>query len=167
MRYAPAAIALSLLAGLTASVGYGATRHPDARAVALVQQGHAAVQAGDMQAAIGNYESALVLDPAYGQAFIDLGHAVMREGLDGKALHYFRQAQQRDPGNYAAIAGEGEALAAKGAEKDAQKTLAKLQTMCGKTCPEAQQLAAAIARGPKKVETAEAEKPGTAPVQKN
>ena len=45
-------------------------------------------------------------------------------------------------------AAEGQALLAKGAVKQAQADLAKLQKLCRTGCVESQQLAAAIAKGP-------------------
>ena len=54
---------------------------------------------------------------------------------------------ERDPQDLAAIAGEGEALAEKGAMEKAQRNLAQLENLCGKDCAESRELAAAIARG--------------------
>ncbi len=54
----------------------------------------------------------------------------------------------RDPENLAALAGEGEALAEKGALSGARENLAQLESLCGATCAEVAELNAAIARGP-------------------
>src|SRR6476661_6398251 len=51
MRYAPAAVALSLLAGVTASVSYGASRAASPAAVALERSGQAQLNAGKVQEA--------------------------------------------------------------------------------------------------------------------
>ena len=81
-------------------------------------------------------------------------------GLQGKALHYYREALERDPQNRAAISGEGAALVEKGAVEKARRNLARLQGLCGCTCPQTRDLAAAIARGPaERVVTADAVKP--------
>ena len=159
MRYTPAAIALSMLAAVTASVGYGAEREPDARAVALMAEGRAQLQAGETQAAIDSFEAALTIDPAYTNIYLDLAEASRLEGLQGKAIHYYREAQARDPENLAAISGEGEALMEKGAVEGARENLARLEDLCGTTCAETQELAAVIDRGPPKVMTAEAVMP--------
>jgi tetratricopeptide (TPR) repeat protein len=157
MRYAAPALALSLAVALTASAGFSADRQPDPRAAALVTQGKSKLAAGEVQGAIDDFEAALALDPGYTATYLELGEAARREGLQGKAIHYYREALARDPKNLAAISGEGEALLEKGAVDKAKRNLAQLQSLCGATCSEAQQLAAAIEQGPKQaVLTAEA-----------
>ena len=155
MRFLPAAAALSLVVAVSASVGHGAERTPDAQAVALVAQGRAALQTGDTQAAIDSFEAALVIDPGYTQVYLDLADAARADGLQGKAIHYYREALEREPKNFAAISGEGEALLEKGAVEKARRNLAQLESLCGEGCSETLQLAAAIDRGPP-VMTAEA-----------
>jgi tetratricopeptide (TPR) repeat protein len=166
MRYLPAAVALSLLAAVTASVGQAAPHEANPRAVELVAQGKAQLGAGNLQRAIDSFEAALAVDPAYSAVYLELADAARQEGLQGKAIHYYQQALQRDPNNLAAISGEGEAMVAKGAVEKARGNLAKLKSICGNGCSEAQQLAAAIAAGPKqKVLTAEAVTPDAAVTQ--
>ena len=70
-------------------------------------------------------------------------------GLQGKAIHYYRGALERDPNNLAALSGEGEALLEKGAVEKARRKLAQLESLCGTSCSQTQQLAAALERGPK------------------
>lgn len=157
MRYAPVAAALSLLVAVSASVSSGAERDPDPRAAVLIAQGDAALKAGDSQGAIDAYESALAVDPGYTPIFLELAEAARVDGLQGKAIGYYREALLRDPDNLAAISGEGEALVEKGAIEKAKRNLARLESMCGENCSEARTLAVAIAAGPKKpVYTAEA-----------
>jgi len=125
MRYTPAALALSLLAGVTASVSYSAPPEPlGPRAAALVSH-------GALELANGRTES-----------------AIDAQGLQGKALHYYREALERDPQNLAAISGEGAALVEKGAVAKARRNLVRLQGLCGNDCAETRELAAIIARGP-------------------
>ena len=160
MRYSPAAMAISLLVAVTSSASLGAGTQPDPRAQALVAEGRAALAAGDAQAAIDAFEAALVIDPAYGAVYIELGHAARAEGLQGRAIHYYREALERLPDNLSAIAGEGEALAEKGAIDTARENLARLQELCGAQCAETVELAAAIERGAlPRVMTAEAVSP--------
>ena len=166
MRFTPAVVALSLLAAVTASVSYGAEREPDPRAAALVAEGQSALRAGQVQAAIDAFEAALTIDPAYTAIYLDLAEAARREGLQGKAIHYYREALERDPDNLAAISGEGEALLEKGAVEKARRNLAQLESMCGGECEETRQLAAALQRGPQAtVLTAEAVTPSTVVTQ--
>lgn len=151
MRYTPAALALSVLAVVSASVGQGAPPAPlEPRAAALVAEGRAALAAGKVDPAIDAFEAALVLNPGHVAIVLNLAEATRRQGLQGKALHYYREALERDPNNQFAIAGEGEALVEKGAVEKAKRNLARLQQLCGGDCPPAQQLAAAIASGPAK-----------------
>lgn len=149
MRYSPAALALSLLAAVTASAGYSAAPRPlEPRAAALVAQGRAELDAGRFDPAIDAFESALVVQPGSVQVLIELAEATRRQGMQGKALHYYREALEADPQNVAAISGEGAALVEKGAVEKARRNLARLETLCGSGCEATRQLAAAIAKGP-------------------
>lgn len=147
MRFAPAAAALSLALVMTASVGRADNQQPDPRASALITQGRAALAAGETQRAIDAFETALAVDPAYTPIFLELAEAARREGLQGKAIRYYREALSRDPGNFAALSGEGAAMFEKGAVEKAKRNLAKLQSMCGSSCPETVDLQATLARG--------------------
>lgn len=161
MRFAPVGVALSLALVLTASAGQGAAPQPlDPRAAQLVSEGKTALAAGNADAAIDAFEAALAVQPGSAEITLGLAEATRRQGMQGKALHYYREAIEREPRNYAAIAGEGQALLEKGAVEKAKRTLTRLQLSCGANCPETKQLAAAIARGPmERVVTAEAVKP--------
>ena len=147
MRFAPAAAALSLLFAVTASVSSGAEREADPRAAILIAKGQAALKAGDAQAAVDSFEAALAIDPAHTPIILELAEAARREGLQGKAIRYYREALSRDPDNLAAISGEGEALVEKGALEKAKRNLAKLESMCGAACPETAQLQLSIRQG--------------------
>jgi len=148
MRFAPAAAALSLFLATTASVTIAQDRAPDARAASLILQGEAALNAGETQAAIDAFEAALSVDPGYTPIFIKLAEAARQDGLQGKAIRFYREALARDPENFAAIAGEGAALVEKGALEKAKRNLARLQSKCGDTCPETVALQSTISAGP-------------------
>ena len=169
MRYAPAAAALSLAFALSASTGFAAPREPDPRAAALTAEGQAALQSGDTQGAVDAFEAALAVDPGYTPTLLRLAEAARASDLQGKAIGYYREALTREPGDIDAIAGEGAALAEKGAIAKAKEKLALVEKACGKTaCAPAQQLSAAIARGPVvRVQTAEVVLPGDKPTQAN
>ena len=79
------------------------------------------------------------------------------------------EALAREPKNVDALAGEGAALAEKGALAKAKEKLAQVEKVCGKqACAPAQALAAAIARGPVvRIQTAEAVVPTAQPAQAN
>lgn len=167
MRYYPAALALSLLAAVTASAAFSAPQQPlDPRAAALVTQGRAALNAGNIDQAIDAFESALTVAPGEAAIFLDLAEATRRQGLQGKALHYYREVLERDPQNVDAISGEGAALVEKGAVEKAKRNLARLEGLCGANCGATKALETALAKGPTPVVvTAEALKP--APVVTN
>lgn len=148
MRFGPVAAALSLALVMTASVGQARDPQPSARAAMLIAEGNAALTAGQPQKAIDAFEAALAVDPAYTPVFLYLAEAARREGLQGKAIRYYRETLKRDPGNLAAISGEGAALVEKGAVEKARVNLSKLQSICGRGCPETQRLAIVIQRGP-------------------
>lgn len=162
MRFAPAALALTLVLGMTASMGKSEDRDPAPRAAMLIAEGRAALESGQPQRAIDAFEAALTVDPGYTPIVLELAEAARREGLQGKALSYYRETLERDPGNLAAISGAGAALIEKGAIEKARQHLVQLESLCGNDCPETQELAAAIQRGPQpQVLTAEAVMPDT------
>lgn len=149
MRYLPAALALSALAAVTASVGYSAPPQTvDPRAAALIAQGRAQMAAGNLDAAVDAYEAALVIQPGNTAIYLALGEATRRQGMQGKAIHYYRLALDADPQNVLAISGEGSAMAEKGAMEKARRNLSRLEGLCGASCEATKQLSAAIARGP-------------------
>lgn len=147
MRFGPVAAALSLFFAVNASVGQAETYEPNPRAIALVAEGRAALAGGDAQAAIDSFEAALAVDPGYTGIFLELARAARQDGLQGKAIRYYREALERDPGNFAAISGEGEALVEKGALEKAKRNLVELRNTCGSECPETLALQTSIARG--------------------
>lgn len=150
MRYSPAAAALALLASVTASTGHSAPPVPlDPRAAALIAQGRQDMLAGQVNEAVDNFESALTIQPGHLTIYLNLGEATRRQGMHGKALHYYREVLKLDPDNQQAIAGEGEALVEKGAVEKARRNLARLEQICGTMgCAATNRLSAAIARGP-------------------
>lgn len=149
MRYTPVALALSLVVAVSSSVLHSAPAEAlDPRAAALLEQGRAAMETGRTDAAVDAFEAALAVQPGNVQILVDLAAVNRRIGLQGKAIHYYRQALATDPRNLAALSGEGAAMAEKGAVEKANRNLARLKTLCGGDCPESRQLASVIARGP-------------------
>ncbi|WP_238339189.1 tetratricopeptide repeat protein [Novosphingobium ginsenosidimutans] len=149
MRYTPAALALSLLAAVTASVSISAPPVPlDPRAAILVADGRKALASGDANAAIDDYEAALAFQPGHVAILLNLAEATRKQGMQGKALRYYREVLEVEPGNIYALSGEGMALAEKGAVERARRNLARLEQVCGANCVPARELAAAIQQGP-------------------
>ena len=161
MRYSPVALALSLMVAVSSSVIHSAPGTSlDPKAAALVAHGRAELAAGRIDPALDAFESALVISPGSAPILIGLAEAQRAQGLQGKALHYYREALEADPRNLVAIAGEGEALAEKGALEKARRNLARLKGLCGAECREARDLAALIERAPaQRIVSAEAARP--------
>ena len=103
---------------------------------------------GNAEAATDAFEAALAVDPGYIAAYLALGDAARVEGLQGKAIHYYREALERDPDNLLALSGEGGAMVEKGAVEKARRNLAKLEGLCGKGCAEIASAGDEDRRGP-------------------
>ena len=145
MRFTPAALALSLLAGVTSSIAWSdAGEELGPRAAQLVAAGDALLVKGDVNGAIDAYEAALVSQPGSPSVLVSLAEATRKQGMQGKALHYYRSALVSDPRNVAAISGEGAALAEKGALAKAKRNLAQLESLCGTDCDATRKLAALL-----------------------
>ena len=94
MRYYPAALALSLLAGVWSSTGETAEPQPlDPRAAGLLTQGQLNLEAGRLDYAVDAYESALSIQPGSVTILLELAAATRKQGMQGKALHYYRLAR--------------------------------------------------------------------------
>lgn len=169
MRYTPIAAAISLFVAVSASSSFGqapVTTNP--HVAELIDSGRTALAAGDLDGATDRFEAALAIEPSSTQAYLQLAEVSRAKGMQGQAIKYYREAQERDPGNLAAISGEGAAMAEKGAVTQAEGNLAKLQSMCGTNCSEAAELASVIARGPlPKVKSAEAAATTSEPAARN
>lgn len=145
MRFTPAALALSLLAGVTSSIAWSDTGEElGPRAAQLVAEGDARIVRGDINGAIDAFEAALVVQPGNANVLISLADATRKHGMQGKALHYYRSALVSDPRNVAAISGEGAALAEKGALAKAKRNLAQLERLCGSDCEATRKLASVL-----------------------
>lgn len=149
MRLTPPAIALATVLATVSSVSH--SQRPDnqidIRSLALMRFAQGEVAAGRLGAANDALESALAVDPRNRQAFVVLAEVAKRQGLPGKAIRFYREALLIEPNDVVALAGQGEALVAKGAVTKARENLARVKTLCTANCPEQQNLAAAIERG--------------------
>ena len=148
MRFALPAAALSLALTITASVAFADARDPSPRAGVLIAEGRSALDAGDTQKAIDAFEAALAVDPGYSPIFINLAEASRQDGLQTKAIGYYRQVLAKDADNFAALSGEGEALVELGAVDRAEVNLAKLESLCGEGCEATRSLSQTIAAAP-------------------
>lgn len=166
MRLTPIALSVALALATMASAGHG--QRPDdqidPRSMALLQQGQALTASGQFNQAIDVLESALVLDPRNRGAYVALARVAQAQKLPGKATRLYSEALKLEPNDVGALAGQGEALVQRGAVERAKRNLERIKTLCRGECPQAQTLAAVIAKGPPpEVVTAQA----PAPAQKN
>ena len=113
--------------------------------VALQKQGEAAQHQGDLEAAVGYYESSLAADPRNRSAIIALAQVARAQGLPGKAIGLYREALLLEPNDITALTGQGEALADKGAIEIAREKLADAQRACKGSCPQIAALEKTIA----------------------
>lgn len=149
MRISGLALAAGLLLGSYA-VPSAAVR-PDSAiepvSVALVASAVDAQAAGDLDGAIGFFESALAVDPRNRSAFVGLAQIARAQGLPGKAIGFYREALLIEPQDVGAIAGQGEAMVEKGAIELAKQNLADARKICRDGCPQLASLEAAITKG--------------------
>ncbi|HVQ08335.1 MAG TPA: tetratricopeptide repeat protein [Allosphingosinicella sp.] len=150
MRLTPIVFSLALAAATISSSGYG--QRPDdqidPRSTSLVSQAEAQTAAGRHQEAIDLLETALAVDPGNRGAYIALGRVAQAQRLPGKAVRYYADALRLEPNDVTALASQGEAFVQRGAVDRARANLQRVQTLCGQPCPQAQQLAGVIQRGP-------------------
>ena len=150
MRLTPIVLTLAIAAATIASAGNG--QRPDdqidARSTSLVQQAQTQSAAGRHDEAIDLLETALAVDPGNRGAYIALGRVAQAQRLPGKAVRYYADALRLEPNDVNALAGQGEAYVQRGAVDRARANLQRVQTLCSQPCPQAQQLAAVIQRGP-------------------
>ena len=164
MRLTPIALSIAIAAATLASSGQG--QRPDdqidPRSTALVQQAQALSAAGRHNEAIDLFETALAVDPRNRAAYLGLGRVAQAQRLPGKAIRLYADALRLEPNDLNALTGQGEAYVQRGAVERARRNLERVRSLCGQPCPQAQQLAAAIERGPP-AEVLAAQQPEQAP----
>ncbi len=127
------------------------------RSIALQKQGEEAQHAGNLDAAVDFYESALAADPRNRSAIVAMAQVARAQGLPGKSIGLYREALLLDPNDIVALTGQGEALADKGALELAREKLADAKRVCKANCPQVAALEKTIANGDaKRVVAAEA-----------
>lgn len=117
------------------------------QSAALVARGDAARTAQAFEQAIDFYESALAVDPASDRAYLGLARVAQEQRLFGRALRFYREGLQVAPGSVDLLAGQGQALAARGAAARAQVVRGRVVALCPTGCAQLSELDAAIARG--------------------
>lgn len=148
MRFTPATLALAAVFATVSSVGV--TQRPDdeinPRSIEWQAKGDTARSAGNLDAAIDAYESALAVDPRNRAVFVALGDVARAQGLQGKAVHYYNAALTLEPTDMAALSGTVRALVDRGAIANARENLSRMKTLCRGDCPQVSDLNALIER---------------------
>jgi Tfp pilus assembly protein PilF len=150
MRLTPIAVCLAITLATFAGAGNGQKPDDqiDARSASLARQAESLSAAARYVEATDLYETALAVDPRNRQAFIGLARAAQGMKLPGKAIKFYLKALQLEPNDLVALEGQGEALVQRGAVERAKLNLERIRKICGSACPQANQLAAVIAKGP-------------------
>jgi tetratricopeptide (TPR) repeat protein len=150
MRLTPIALSLAIAAATIASAGQG--QRPDDQidpfSASLVQRAQGLSAAGQHNEAIDLLETALAIDPRNRGAYIALGRVAQAQRLPGKAIRHYADALRLEPNDVNALAAQGEAYVQRGAVDRARANLERVRTLCAQPCPQAQQLATVIQRGP-------------------
>jgi tetratricopeptide (TPR) repeat protein len=150
MRLTPIIVSLGIAAATIASAGN--SQRPDdqvdPRSAALVAQAQTRTSAGQYEQAVDLLETALAVDPGNRGAYIQLGRVAQAQRLPGKAIGYYADALRLEPNDVNALASQGEAYVQRGAVDRARQNLTRVQSLCAQPCPQAQQLASVIQRGP-------------------
>lgn len=149
MRYTPITLAVAGVMLVASNTSFGAPADQSGpisqTSIAMQHQAESLRAAGDVEAAVGYYETALVADPRNVTALIGLGDLARQRDLPGKAVTYYRDALAQTPDNRDALAGLGAAYVARGAVDRARTTLAQLQQLCGEVaCPQVATLTQAL-----------------------
>ncbi len=114
--------AASAAAGTAAPVTAAAMTPSDA--VLLLQQGEAALAAGDGRSATDSFSQVLQSDPHNSRALMGLGESYLAARDSKKALEAFEQAEHESPDLQArALQGEGLALSTMGQREEGQRRL--------------------------------------------
>lgn len=150
MRLTPVVLTTAIALATMASAGHG--QRPDAqidtRSIAIAREAQAHAAAGRLMEATDGFETALAVDPRNREAYVGLARVAQAQRLPGKAIRFYSDALRIEPNDIAALSGQGEAYVQRGAVERARRNLTRVQELCGRPCPQATQLAAAITRGP-------------------
>lgn len=139
-----------LTAAALAPAAVGAVRDDAASSAATrwLAAGDAALAAKKSGVAIDAFEAALAVDPKSAPAFVGIAKAYSAEALPGKAIRFYREALALQPNDLDALAGQGEAMVARGATTRARVNLDRIKTLCKTDCPAAKRLETALAAPP-------------------
>ncbi len=146
MRFSPLFVSLSLFLTTVSSVGYSQNQDDQvsAQAQTFMDQGAAAILAGNLDEAISFYETSLALHPRNRKAYIALAEIAEQQKLLGKAITLYKEVLEINPNDEMALIQQGRVFAQKGAIDRAEKNLARFNLLCGINCTANETLKIAI-----------------------
>lgn len=146
MRFSTKVITLSLFFMTVSSIGYTQVADDEINPQALIFMEKAAdfTNKGQLDDAIGYYETALALHPRNRKAYIALAEIAEKQKLNGKAITLYKEVLEINPNDQIALIQQGRLFASKGALERAKTNLARLKILCGVNCSDNESLKIAI-----------------------
>ena len=118
------------------------------KSIELMQQARSLASAGKYEDAQSAIEASLAVDPRNRAAYVEAARVAEKQKLYGKAIRFTNKALSMEPNDIDALAVQGQAMVELGALARAKDNLTKIKAICTKGCPQANQLASIIGRGP-------------------
>ncbi len=113
----------------------------------ITEQGIVELQASRYGSAIRLFEQAVVANPQNARAFSYMGHAYRQVGMVKRSYKYFGTALEINPNERSALNWSGQVDVVGQNIPLAEEKLARLERLCGRTCPEYLKLKGAIEEG--------------------
>ncbi len=114
---------------------------------AITDSGITALQAGEHADAIRLFEQAVAANPQNARAYSYMGHAYRQVGMIRRSYKYFSTALRINPNERTALNWSGQVDVVGENIPLAEEKLARLERLCGRTCPEYLKLKGAIEDG--------------------
>jgi Flp pilus assembly protein TadD len=142
---AAAALALVLAAGPAAAVDTGGDdTSMNTPAVPTLAEARADIDAKDWAAAIKKLSLIVEANPSSADAYNLLGYSFRNAGNSSRAMQAYNRALKLDPNHTGALEYQGVLFVKLGDLDKANANLSKLETICGTSCEEYEELAEAI-----------------------
>ncbi len=81
-------------------LGFNSSAAATEEAAATIAVGKKLLEQGDIDAAIGEFQKAIAMDPKYGAAQLNLGHAYERANRGDEAIDAYRKSIELEPKNF-------------------------------------------------------------------
>ena len=140
------AVALALALAATPAPGFdtGGDDSDAAASVPTLADARADIRSKDWKAAIDKLMAIVVADPGSADAYNLLGYSFRNAGNNSRAMQAYNKALGLNPNHTGALEYQGVLFVMLGDLDRANANLAKLETICGTSCEEYEDLAEAI-----------------------